>query len=86
MRNWRRRGSGGESPPVTPASPVDRAEAVISPEGAKEAERAIRDQILAKHQVHDLQEDIHAWIEFLREAREENHFAEGIVAMVREGK
>lgn len=85
MRKWRRPGSGGGSPPGIPASPPEDTEEVQLPD-PKEAEQAIRQQLATRRRVDELHDDVHAWIEFLREAREENHFADGIVAMVKEGR
>lgn len=84
MRRWRWGSQdGGDTPP--PASPPSPEPDVVLPD-VEEAEQAVQDSLAAQERVDELAMDVHDILVFLRSAREENHFAQGIVAMIKAGR
>lgn len=86
MRKWRwghGRGADEHPPPAAP-SPPEVSEVVLpDPDEAREALAETRKM---KKRNEDLSRDVRAWLDYLRNAREENEFAKGIVEMIREGR
>lgn len=70
-------------PPVPPSPPGEE----ISLPDPREAREALTHSREAKQRVdNELSRDVHAMLRYIREAREENNFAEGIVQMIKEGR
>lgn len=71
----------GEAPPPDEGLPEDLL--INDPEAAKEA--VVQSEV-AKEEVAELSLEIHDLVRYLRAAREENNFAAGIVALIKEGR
>lgn len=86
MRRWRQGPSGDGQPPGGPAPPPEGVEEPTVLPDPREAERAVRDQIKARKRMEALSVDVWECLDFLKSAREENHFAEGIIALIKDGR
>ncbi len=86
MPRWWRRAREDEQthPPVCPSSPPPEDEVGLpDPEVARSA---LRKSLESKKRSDDLSKEVHTMLNFIRAAREQNNFAEGIVEMIREGR
>lgn len=86
MRRWWQGSPGDEQPPGVPVPPPEGVEEPMELPDPIEAERALRDQITARKRMEDLSVDVWECLDFLKSAREENHFAEGIIALIKAGR
>lgn len=83
MRKWWRSPKQEERkpPPVPPP-----AESEIDLPDLAEAREALAESKKNTRRTEELGEEVKEMLAYLRDAREENHFAEGIVAMIRKGR
>lgn len=84
MRKWWKpqREESDARPPVAPP-PVETEVSLPDPRGAREA---LEESWENKKRVDELGEEVREMIAFMRQARERNHFAEGLVEMIRKGR
>lgn len=84
MRKWW--GSRKEEPVQTPPVAPPPAESEISlpdPEGAREA---LAESKVNRRRTEELAREVHEMIDFMSQARETNHFAEGLNEIIRKGR
>lgn len=84
MRKWWRtkREEPTESPPVAPPP----AHSEISLPDPEEAREALAESKANRKRTEELGEEVREMLAFMRQAREENHFAEGLVEMIKRGR
>lgn len=84
---WRSSKRGPETrKPLATSSPPPPAESAVQLPDPKEAQQALAHARESKRRTDDLGREVREMVAFLRAAREENNFAEGIVELIREGK
>ena len=78
---WQKQQEEEGAPPSSPPeeSPVELPD-------PDEAVQALHQSIESKGRTDELSRDVHEWLSFIRAAREENNFAEGIVELIKRGK
>lgn len=84
MRNWWK--SRKEEPEKTPPVAPPPAEPEISLPDPQEARKALAQSKANKRRTDELAREVHEMLDFMRQAREENHFAEGLTEMIRKGR
>ena len=84
MRKWWRSSQEERktSPPATPPPPPPE----ISLPDPDEAREALAESRENKRRADELGQEVKEMLAFIRAAREENNFAEGIVEMIRKGR
>jgi hypothetical protein len=67
-----------EAPPTT--------ESEISLPDLQEAREALAESRVNKKRTEELGKEVHEMLAFMRQAREDNHFAEGLIEMIQRGR
>lgn len=84
MRKWWR--PKREEPEEAPLAPPPPAETEISLPDPQEAREALAESRANKRRTEELGEEVREMLAFMRQAREDNHFAEGLVEMIKRGR
>lgn len=84
MRKWWR--SSQEEPEKKPPAVPPPPDPEISLPDPKEAREALAESRENKRRTEELSHEVKEMLAFIRAAREENNFAEGIVEMIKRGR
>lgn len=84
MRKWWRSSQEepGKKPPAAPPPSKDE----VSLPDPQEAREALAESREAKRRTDELSHEVKEMLAFIRAAREENNFAEGIVELIKRGR
>lgn len=69
------------TPPVTPP-----AEPEISLPDPQEAREALAKSQVNRRRTDELAREVHEMLDYMRQARNENHFAEGLIEIIQRGR
>lgn len=84
MRKWW--GTSREEPDKQPPDAPPPAETEISLPDPEEAREALTHSVENKRRTDELAEEVKEMLAFIRSAREDDNFAEGIVEMIKRGR
>lgn len=85
MAKWWRRQKREDSESRPPEAPPT-TEPEISLPDPQEARKALAESRVNKKRTEELGKEVHEMLAFMRQAREDNHFAEGLIEMIQRGR